>query len=655
LTRRAFRSAALGATLFVLGAGPAHAAGPRACAHAPHFLCSTIQVPLDRTGTVPGKLAIHFAAQNRLKHSGKVLLALTGGPGQSGIGFGPGFAEDLRPALRHYRLVVMDQRGTGGSNVLNCPEVQALDALAEILSEDVAACARRLGPQRDSYASVDTADDIEAIRQALGVPKIAIYGVSYGTWVAQQYARRYPDHVDRLILDSIVPPDNDPWDLRITRALPRVLRGLCARGACKGITADPVADLDAVVAKIQAEGALSGNVRGINGGLHRESLTEYEFLSLLVASDLNPWMQARLPGAMAAARGGDLTPLLRMRRDAAGPPEGQSELSAGLFVDTTCLDQPLPFSYSDSFDVRAAKAADALAALPAADFAPFDRETIDRSSATQICLHWPDGTFRPEETGPLPDVPTLVLSGLADLRTPMEGALTVAQTLPHAQVVTLAGSGHSVLTADVTGCVDRSLARFFANKAVNNPCRGRDDSPRLAGVPPRRLADVAPTSGIPGPRGRVVRAAVATVGDAWTTDNESLYAGFQDASGGGLRSGRFGIIPTGSGDLLLMHRMVYVPGVRVDGAVVASSSRFTGRLRVFAGHLSGTLKLRNGRVTGRIGGHAVAASFRAVIGATIARVAGLGYDQRRMADRRIDRSHRFFRDGYAYAYAWRFR
>jgi pimeloyl-ACP methyl ester carboxylesterase len=641
--------------MLALGAAAtAGAATPRHCARAPKFLCSSVQVPLDRTGTVPGTIRVRFAAQDRRKRD-KVLFALTGGPGQSGVPFGPGFAEDLRPALRDHRLIVVDQRGTGGSNPLNCPEVQTLDALAEILPEDVSGCAKRLGPQRDSFGSIETADDLEAIRRVLGVPKIAIYGVSYGTWVAQQYARRYPDHVERLVLDSIVPPDNDPYDLRITRALPRILRGLCARRACEGITTDPVADLAAVVGQVQAAGRLRGNIRDIRGGSRPQSLSQYELLSLLVSSDLNPFLQARLPGALAAARAGDLVPLLRLRRDAAGPPHAVGELGAGLFVTTTCLDQPLPFAYGQPFAEREARAADALAALPAGEFAPFDRETINRSSATQICLHWPDGAFRPESTDPLPDVPALVLSGLADMRTPLEGARSVIDALPHAQLVTVAGSGHSVLTADVTGCVDRAIARFFASRPVGTPCRGRNDALPIAGVPPRRLADVAPTSGVAGPRGRVLRAAVSTVGDAWTTDNESLYAGYQDATGGGLRRGHFSIVPTGSGDLLLMRKMVYVPGVRVDGSVLAAGGQFTGRIRVTAGRYSGRLRLRDNRVSGRLGRRGVHATARALRRATIAAAGSTLYDPLTMAARRPHPSIRSLRDGYAYAYAWRFR
>jgi hypothetical protein len=119
----------------------------------------------------------------------------------------------------------------------------------------------------------------------------------------------------------------------------------------------------------------------------------------------------------------------------------------------------------------------------------------------------------------------------------------------------------------------------------------------------------------------VLRAAVTTVGDAWTTDNEALYAGYQDSTGGGLRRGHFTIVPTGNGDLLILRRMVYCRGVRVDGTILAAGNRFDGRVTVTAGRYSGRLRIGHGRVTGRLGRVRVKATARALRKAVIARAA----------------------------------
>ncbi|MDQ1679524.1 MAG: hypothetical protein QOI42_383, partial [Frankiaceae bacterium] len=492
------------------------------------------------------------------------------------------------------------------SNVLNCPDVQGFNGLQTFFPENAAGCARRLGVQRDHYSSVDTVDDLEALRRALHVDKLAIYGVSYGTWVAQQYARLYPSHVERLILDSVVPPGPDPWDLRITEALPRVMHNLCLRNACRGITSDAMADLTAVVRQIQASGPLTATTRTATGGRQRISVSEVDLLYILVASDLNSFLQSRIPAALVAARNGDAVPLARLRHDAAGPSSGLSEFSGGLFIATTCLDQTLPYSYADPVDVRVAKAQAALAALPDSSFAPFSRAAIDVSSVPEICQQWPDGTFRPESEAPMPDVPTLILSGGVDLRTPLEGAQALAAQIPHPQIVTLAGSGHDVGDTDFTGCVLVAEERFFADRPVGEPCQGKTVAPTLALVPPLSLAAVRGVPGVPGTRGRLVRAVTQTIGDASTSDNEAYYAGFNDSSGGGLRGGSYDVFAVGAAQGFDFHRLSYVPGVAISGPIGLDGSSAVGHVTVHApGGLSGTLRYKGSRVTGRLGGRAV--------------------------------------------------
>lgn len=332
-----------------------------------------------------------------------------------------------------------------------------------------------------------------------------------------------------------------------------------------------------------------------------------------MASDLNPYLQARLPAALRAAREGDPAPLLRMRRDAAGPPQGLKGFSAGLFVTTTCLDQELPYAYSDPVAERERKARAALEAIPEQAFAPFGRGAVDVSSVPEICLHWPAGGPPREATGPLPDVPTLILSGGADVRTPLETARALARGVPHPQLVRLAGAGHDVGDADTTGCVRRAVRRFFADRPVGRPCRGRSVAQPLALVPPRRLRDVRPAPGVHGAAGRVVRAALQTVADAYRTDYESFYAGYDDETGGGLRDGKFDIVPSGTGDLLLLDGVVWVPGVALDGSVLVSERRAVGRIAVRAPHgLSGRLRLTRRVISGRLGRHRIRVSTRAL-------------------------------------------
>lgn len=604
---------ALAATVAALALPPAAADAARSypCPDAAGFRCTRIQVPLDRTGDVPGRLSLRYAVPAGRPPGRRALLALTGGPGQPGVTFGPSYESGFAGLLRDRTLVVLDQRGTGGSLALDCPEIQAIDSLQPIYPQDVAGCAQRIGPVRDGFASVDTADDIEAVRRQLGVRKLAIYGVSYGTWVAQQYARRYPGRVERLILDSVVSPAPDPWDTRIIQVLPRVLGELCGARACTGITGEPMTDLTAVVRRIRRRGPLAGIVRTATGGRRPAALSQSDLLSILVASDLNPYLQSRIPAALKAARRGDVAPLLRLERDAAGPPTPLREFSGGLFVTTTCLDAELPYAYADPLEERARKLLEALGRIPAPAFAPFDRATIDVSSVPEVCLHWPAGNHRAESTAPMPDVPTLILSGLADVRTPLEGALELAREIPRPQVVTLRGAGHDVFDADYTGCVDTAVRRFLADRPVGRPCRGRSVRPRPALVPPRSLRAVGAVPGVPGRRGRILRAVVATIADASTSENEAYYAGFADTSGGGLRGGLYDALGTGAGQVLTLRRYAYVPGVRVSGAVVVAGQRVDGDVKAM---LPGGEVVRTAFFGDRVVGRVARRTVRTTIG-----------------------------------------
>src|SRR5213078_4785961 len=173
--------------------------------------------------------------------------------------------------------------------VLSCPNLQRLRSLDAYTPQAMANCANRIGPRRAFYTTADTVLDIDALRQALGADKIALMGISYGTNVALQYARAFPEHVDRLILDSIVGPDGpDAFLLDTYRNLPRVLREQCAHEACRFTTRDPVDDVAALVRRINASGPLRGDHFDAQG---RRRTTQYntpdELSFLLTAGDLN--------------------------------------------------------------------------------------------------------------------------------------------------------------------------------------------------------------------------------------------------------------------------------------------------------------------------------------------------------------------------------
>src|SRR4051794_32422251 len=190
--------------------------------------CARVTVPLDRSGKVPGQIGLEVEEGFAKTPIRPPLFVFAGGPGQ-----GATYAFDnvtlaqiLGPERRNRNVVVFDQRGTGDSGPLDCPEAQRQRSGDP--AADAATCANRLGPRRAFYTTRDSVADIEAVRQRMGTPKIALYGTSYGTKVALAYALAYPGHVDRIVLDSVVPLDGpDSLNRQTIGAIPRVLRSRC--------------------------------------------------------------------------------------------------------------------------------------------------------------------------------------------------------------------------------------------------------------------------------------------------------------------------------------------------------------------------------------------------------------------------------------------
>ena len=238
------------------------------------------------------------------------VVALAGGPGQAAIPLVQATAKAIGPALGTRDLVMFDQRGTGASGPLECP---ALEGEAfESIGTAFELCARQIGARRGSYTTRESVADIEAIRQAGGYRKLVLFGVSYGTKVALEYAERYPGNVEALVLDSVVPPErSDPFSVGMFAAMRPAFEELCSGGACAGITSNPLADLGALTARLHRH-ALSGYVYDGTGHRHRASLTNVGLLNLIGAGDLNPALRALLPASVQSALHGDPNPLLRL-------------------------------------------------------------------------------------------------------------------------------------------------------------------------------------------------------------------------------------------------------------------------------------------------------------------------------------------------------
>jgi pimeloyl-ACP methyl ester carboxylesterase len=394
------------------------------CQADPSYTCSTLTVPLDHSGRRPGSLRLSVAVAANSDAPRGVLLVLAGGPGQAGLPLLGRLGSTFARERSAYRLVVYDQRGTG-AGALRCGLLQTVMGASDLYPPPAAAvrdCARRLGSRRAFYGTDDVVADMESLRDALGISRWAVDGISYGTFVGERYALAHPTHVSKLVLDSVVPHDGR-FDLGVVeiRATGRVLRDACG--------ASCVDDL-AIVVRTRHDGPL------LLDALTLDSIIDPTFRQVV-----------DVPAALRSARRGDVTPLARflarMHDYEMAPPE---DLDQGLHASALCADWRYPWGSSAApLAGREASLARAVARLSPTELSPFDRATAAGNGFVRQCLPWAPAPPTPEPpAGAKLHVPALLVNGDHDLSTPLEWARQELRSMPRGRLVVVPGAGHSV-------------------------------------------------------------------------------------------------------------------------------------------------------------------------------------------------------------------
>ena len=553
---------------------PASAAQP-ACTTG--LTCTTVSVPLDRSGHMPGTVALHvevLPTQHTPAHGTIVLVA--GGPGQgSAQAFDlgdPTSAKFFRALFPGYTLVAFDNRGTGSSGLLECADEQ-----------DSTGCANSIGGARDYYATPDHVEDLEAVRQAVGVDRIAIYGVSYGTKLALAYAAAHPEHVERLLLDSVVPLDRpDAFPTDELRAMPATLS---AYPAPPDFSRNVVALANALATK-----PLAGSVRSATGRAEVR-VGAAEFLELVFAADLSPGLDAELPAAVHAALAGVPRPLLRLD-EIANASSVDDDISLGLYLATVCHDGTFPWQPGAPPADRASSVQAALAA--GGLLGPFGPWAVALGSAS-TCLGWPTpaaGTSLVPH--PLPDVPVLALSGGLDFRTPTAWAASVVAQFPQGHLLVVPGVGHSVLTMDPSGCSATAVIGWMSGSAPPARCpRAKAYVSTVAPYPAHLPAHLGP--------GQTAAVAEQTLQDAEAIWLLALDSGPETVTEPGLDGGSL----VASRRSFRLRSYAITPRVALSGVIRMSRATapigFSGSLTVSGpGAAHGTLTLRDGKLVGKL-------------------------------------------------------
>jgi pimeloyl-ACP methyl ester carboxylesterase len=361
------------------------------------------------------------------------LFILAGGPGQSATAV----AGKVLPALERVRrtrdVVFVDQRGTGGSNPLDCgrpPEEATFeDRLRTDLDvEELKACLARYDADVRHYGTTAAMEDLDAVREALGYERVNLYGGSYGTRAALEYARRHPGRLRAMVLDGVAPmslylPLSLAKDAQ--RALEQLFADCAADARCAAAYPKLPERFAALLARLDA-GPVRARVPDPLTGRPQEAEVSRElFTASLRALLYVPDASTLVPLLVDRAAAGDFAPLL-----ASGGQVRADGMAMGLFLSVMCAEDA-PF-------------------LTAADVAREAEGTWLGAGMgqrmLQACEVWPRGEVREDFRQPVrSDVPTLLLSGALDPVTPPSHAEAAAATLTRALHVTVPGTGHGTV------------------------------------------------------------------------------------------------------------------------------------------------------------------------------------------------------------------
>jgi pimeloyl-ACP methyl ester carboxylesterase len=225
--------------------------------------CGTVWVP-ENSDAPAGRQIELFVARVpaiSLNKSKDPLFLIAGGPGTSAVDLYTSFAAPFERVRRTRDIVLVDQRGTGRSHRLDCHFDDGDDLLASFDEVDVgpanAKCRDELSKSADlrQYTTSIAVRDLDHVRQLLGYARINLYGQSYGTRVAQHYARRYPQATRSVILDGVIDPETvlgPAIALDAEHALERIFKRCTADASCKKAFQDPDADYQALRARLTA-------------------------------------------------------------------------------------------------------------------------------------------------------------------------------------------------------------------------------------------------------------------------------------------------------------------------------------------------------------------------------------------------------------------
>jgi pimeloyl-ACP methyl ester carboxylesterase len=436
--------------------------------------CVTLKVPLDHRANDPSKtMEITFAVSPATEESKGVLFYFVGGPGGSGLASADDYVASLSEEIpQNIDIVFVDQRGTGPVHGLSCPNAQAVFDSADVSLEKPEAiiattkayatdCVTETGAT-DLLAVVATDQairDSELFRQAIGAPKVWLYGESYGTQFVQQYATAFPDAVRGVIVDGVVELNlsSERFYASYIKAseslLSRVLADCATLPSCaEDMQSDAAQIYDDLAGKL-AKGPVEVDFVLGDGSVVKRNMTSALLETNAFYALYSPDGRAAFLRSLAAAGRGNMTPMLQLGYSNLyidpQTEEGIEDPSwfGAAYYAINCTDYG---SGEGTPDEQAARILQ-----EAKSFAPNAPRLLRTYYLERmVCAYWPNqGAEKRPEPFAGGDYPTLVLNGDGDPITPISMAYSVMDNAKNSYGVFMKGGPHVIWGRDLA-CPD---------------------------------------------------------------------------------------------------------------------------------------------------------------------------------------------------------
>ena len=427
-------------------------------------LCGTLTVPEDRSKPAGRRLTLRVAVvpASGTRAAADPVFAVAGGPGEAATQFFAWFPAVHTQLHATHDIVLVDQRGTGASKAVTLPPLPATTGLSP-----AAADARLAAWARDGLRSVDVdprqltstvaADDLDAVRAAMGYGTIDLYGSSYGATLVQYYLRQHPEHVRVAVLDGGTPLDVPVFERMAASsqtALTLLLRRCATDRACHAAFPRLDAEWGEVLARFRTPVRVVDPASGALAVIDQETLAQAIHTALLTEAGA-----AQLPLAIhltAAGKYVEASALIGVKGA-----DGSSLLMAD---EILCSE-----AWARADEANVARLGAGSYALP--------RELAKAQQRAAMCAHLPRGVVPGGDAdGVRTPVPVLWLAGDGDPQDPPSNLTGVAAQQPHSKVVVLPAQQHVV---GHLGCLPSVVAAFVAAGSVD----GLDTSCVAAGSP----------------------------------------------------------------------------------------------------------------------------------------------------------------------------